>query len=353
MCDVCWADHYEAHTASNGTCEVCELELAETFDVYVGGVGLKDGQYLDNAGNVTATKPEGGYAYYKDGILELNGFVYEGIGVMWQESEYFESYAPVFASKDLILRLTGENRLSSTAKTEEEDFYLYGDGIAATGSLTVRGEGSLTVLSTDDGINVKDGNFTMESGALTLGDLEYNADGSLKHNDEIGDDGIDVDNGNLSFGGGTLSIIADDHGMDVSGSISISGGTVNIVAGDDGIEANETVTITGGKIHIEADDEMIRGSSVTVSVIEKEDDSADGTEGDSDNSGDDNSNGDSDSAPDIGNEATDTEPDGLSGGAIAGIAIGSVAVAELGGFSVFWFAIKKRKFSDLIGIFKK
>ena len=45
--------------------------------------------------------------------------------------------------------------------------------------------------------------------------------------------------------------------------------------------------------------------------------------------------------------------EGLSGGAIAAIAIGAVAVAGLGGFSLFWFVIKKKKWSDLIGIFKK
>ena len=49
--------------------------------------------------------------------------------------------------------------------------------------------------------------------------------------------------------------------------------------------------------------------------------------------------------------------DGLSGGAIAGIAVGSVAVSGIGGFSVFWFAIRKKKLTDLIaaiqGIFKK
>ncbi len=53
---------------------------------------------------------------------------------------------------------------------------------------------------------------------------------------------------------------------------------------------------------------------------------------------------------------TDTKPttkkQGLSGGAIAGIVIGSVAVAGLGGFSVFWFAIKKKSFADLIAAIK-
>ena len=44
---------------------------------------------------------------------------------------------------------------------------------------------------------------------------------------------------------------------------------------------------------------------------------------------------------------------GLSGGAIAGIVIGSVAVLGVGGFSIFWFVIKKKSFADLVKIFKK
>lgn len=50
------------------------------------------------------------------------------------------------------------------------------------------------------------------------------------------------------------------------------------------------------------------------------------------------------------------EKTGLSGGAIAGIAVGSVAGAALlgcGGFAIFWFVIKKKKFADLIALFKK
>ena len=38
---------------------------------------------------------------------------------------------------------------------------------------------------------------------------------------------------------------------------------------------------------------------------------------------------------------------GLSGGQIAGIVIGSVAVAGVGAFSIFWFAVKKKSFADL------
>ncbi|MBQ8726753.1 MAG: InlB B-repeat-containing protein [Clostridia bacterium] len=45
--------------------------------------------------------------------------------------------------------------------------------------------------------------------------------------------------------------------------------------------------------------------------------------------------------------------DGLSGGAIAGIVVGSVAVVGIGGFALVWFVIKKKSFADLIAIFKK
>ena len=45
--------------------------------------------------------------------------------------------------------------------------------------------------------------------------------------------------------------------------------------------------------------------------------------------------------------------DGLSGGQIAGIVIGSVAVAGIGGFAIYWFAISKKTFADLGVALKK
>ena len=53
---------------------------------------------------------------------------------------------------------------------------------------------------------------------------------------------------------------------------------------------------------------------------------------------------------------TDTKPttkkQGLSGGQIAGIVVGSAAVAGVGGFAIFWFAVKKKSFADLISAIK-
>ncbi len=48
-----------------------------------------------------------------------------------------------------------------------------------------------------------------------------------------------------------------------------------------------------------------------------------------------------------------SEKTGLSGGQIAGIVIGSVLLAGIGGFAIFWFAVKKKKFADLIALFMK
>ena len=42
-----------------------------------------------------------------------------------------------------------------------------------------------------------------------------------------------------------------------------------------------------------------------------------------------------------------TEKQGLSGGAIAGIVIGTLLLAGIGGFAIFWFAVKKKTFDDL------
>ena len=45
--------------------------------------------------------------------------------------------------------------------------------------------------------------------------------------------------------------------------------------------------------------------------------------------------------------------DGLSGGQIAGIVIGTLLFAGIGGFVIFWFAVKKKNFRDLGEAFKR
>lgn len=46
------------------------------------------------------------------------------------------------------------------------------------------------------------------------------------------------------------------------------------------------------------------------------------------------------------------DKNGLSGGQIAGIVIGSVAGVGIVGFAIFWFVVKKKSFADLISAIK-
>ena len=55
--------------------------------------------------------------------------------------------------------------------------------------------------------------------------------------------------------------------------------------------------------------------------------------------------------PDAPDEVKPTN-DGLSGGQIAGIVIGTLPLAGIGGFAIFWFAVKKKTFADLIAEIK-
>ena len=88
-----------------------------------------------------------------------------------------------------------------------------------------------------------------------------------------------------------------------------------------------------------------------VSLTAVYEDKSTGGDGTGDGTGDDTGDGTGDGT---GGEISPT-PDkgGLSGGAIAGITIGTLAFAGLGGFAMFWFVIKKKSFADLIAVFRK
>ena len=49
----------------------------------------------------------------------------------------------------------------------------------------------------------------------------------------------------------------------------------------------------------------------------------------------------------------ESSKDGLSGGAIAAIVTGSTVTTGAGGFSLFWFVIKKKSWQELLAVFKK
>ena len=144
-CKDCGESILEEHRFVNGACQICEAEEPEMlYDVYVGGIGLEDGQYVDLTGNVSDTQPEDGYAYYEDGVLTLHNYVYNGDGILWKKDPQTEYTASIYATVDLVLELSGDS--------------------------------SLTVMVDNDGIYLRNGDLIMEEGDVSLGVLEYDID---------------------------------------------------------------------------------------------------------------------------------------------------------------------------------
>ena len=75
--------------------------------IYVGGKGVADGNYLSVSGEISESQPEGGYAHYKNGILTLSNYTYEGEGYILYRDEYDESLsaAMIYAENDLEIVL--------------------------------------------------------------------------------------------------------------------------------------------------------------------------------------------------------------------------------------------------------
>lgn len=262
-CNDCGESILEEHRFVNGACQICEAEEPEMlYDVYVGGIGLEDGQYVDLTGNVSDTQPEDGYAYYEDGVLTLHNYVYNGDGILWKNDPQTEYTASIYTTVDLVLELSGDSSLTNTSELTNPQR----DGIAAERDLTIRGDGSLTVLVDNDGIYLRNGDLVMEEGHVSLGVLEYDIYFEIVRDEELGDDGMDVD-GDVIIEGGALTINSDDHGMDVNGNVIIRGGTVDVMADDDGLNVEEDIIIVGGDVSVVADDYGLDSDDGSVIIV--------------------------------------------------------------------------------------
>ena len=193
-------------------------------EVYVGGVGMNDGDYLAVGATATqTTKPSGGYAYYKDGKLTLNNYSYEGKGYLYNSSKVY--YAVIYSKNDLTLELIGNNTLTQTK------FYfdmIYVDGA----NLTVGGDGKLTgtaegyALFADKDITINGGTVEVSAystSILSYGDVIINGgDIVAKSADRMGIHGSD----NITINGGDVTAIGGHKAIhyDLSGSLTVAEG---------------------------------------------------------------------------------------------------------------------------------
>ncbi|MBQ9141970.1 MAG: carbohydrate-binding domain-containing protein, partial [Lachnospiraceae bacterium] len=251
----------------NGICSVCGYNINKEIAVYVGGLGLAEGEFLSNSGKISATQPTtGGYAYYKDEVLTLNNYIHKGDGYLYDGAFSGAIYSEL---EELEIVLQGESQLDNT-DADSIGITVYG------GNLTISGTGSLKIVA-DYGINtygewndagerISGGNVTIEGGTIIV-DAEKDSiscDGDMT----IEDGTITLASGNdavyfysdLIIEGGKITIDAYDDGISLFGELVMNAGTLDITTeDDDGIDVCEVVDIiiNGGSITIDADDKGI------------------------------------------------------------------------------------------------
>ena len=113
--------------------------MAANPTVEIGDVELPNGYYMASDTNVpVAEKPDGGYAYLKDGVLELNNYTYR---LPYNPYEYHTNVLYIRGG-DLDIFLIGENSLDEGSTSMKHGIY------ADAGALTISGPGSLRIYAT-------------------------------------------------------------------------------------------------------------------------------------------------------------------------------------------------------------
>lgn len=121
-------------------------EAGDYLDVVLGGVWLAEGYYLPSGNYVTqesltASKPNGGYAYMKDGsTLVLHNYSFEGVGATDEEGCGYAFFTEKTDISELNIILEGTNKIKCTS----------GYGICSNYcDIVISGTGSLDVLGID------------------------------------------------------------------------------------------------------------------------------------------------------------------------------------------------------------
>lgn len=223
------------------------LAINATEDsVFIGGIELKNGKYLTNGANepTDVLPTDTGYAYYENGVLTLNCFSYEGIGLV--ESD---EHSLIYAYSELIIQLIGENSIVSDI--EAAPSYHYWIGIDSISDLMIVGEGSLYIYG-DYGIcvNNKEGDtiFIFDEATLNIKTRETAIDvlATKAKCDAY-----------ACFLGGEVNIDSATNGIEVHGNMStylyVSGGEINVSA-EESVhiysQYEQYLYIDGGKLNV-------------------------------------------------------------------------------------------------------
>ena len=305
--------------------------------------------------------------------LTLNNYVYVGVGYEDDGSGAFLIDVP---EDGMTINLVGNNRIL-VSNSFGAGFAFFGDG-----SVTIKGSGSLEMQAGmygfmtmgSDALIMDGGNISIETTGVPSAGLAINSftmnGGSLKIKSAF--IGIIVMNSanNVRINGGDLEISAVNAGNHVayatgemefaSKAIDLAGytGEYTMTAsvnrdGSDAVNYNPADISTYKYIKVlhghkdSNSDEKCDVCGIDMSIGE----GGNGGNGEGGNTGN-TGNGEG------GEGGSIKEPvkEGLTGGEIAGIVIGSVAGVALlgcGGFAIFWFVVKKKTWAEFVALFKK
>lgn len=209
--------------------------------VFIGDVKMTNGTYLANGATKTTTsKPSGGYAYYKDGVLTINNFKYEGAGYNFKPG--YPVSAAIYCADDLTLSLQGENTLRMP---EIGTFYK----CLSHGKLTVNGNGKLKTYG-HGGLYAYKG-IVIDNGVIDTGGYGY---------------GLASD-GDAIINGGTLNFKTESTApsVDMRGSITINGGNVTMSSRWYCIDSStDMLTVNGGSVTLIGTKAAVEIKSITV-----------------------------------------------------------------------------------------
>ncbi len=161
----------------------------EKYDLYVAGIAMKDGDYLLNGATETVEKTdlEEGFAYFKDGVLTLNNYMYDGKGAIYafsSEEPSKSERAQIVADKALKINLVGDNFLGTTDNYTDAGIVAMDQETA----IVIEGEGTLSLEKfVKAGIVGEASDVTINSGTLSIKDSAYSiaACGVIINNGEV------------------------------------------------------------------------------------------------------------------------------------------------------------------------
>ena len=149
-----------------------------------------------------------------------------------------------------------ENTLSSVGEFVSDGDVNIDGAIFSRDDITINGSGSLTVVSEcGHGIVAKD-EITITGGSLSVTAQSHAIDVN---------DAANIADGTLTLISGNDGIHAENDDDDTLGNVLVAGGVISITSGDDGIHASGAVTIADGDIVVTDSHEGIEGAAITVS----------------------------------------------------------------------------------------